>query len=425
MKFVFKTIILGALAISAFSCKDKEIDKPDNLNPVKVTIEDILTGKFNDQTVMIDSVYFDHIAGTKFNGTTSNGSGSRIIRDCESNSLIVFTYASDDWSYENVPSGPNSMGPIYGVISEFNGVYQLLMRSIDDVKEMTKTRCPEKLDVITISEFLAGDYTDKLVKILDVEFDVNAANYGNGKFNGTTSNANGSKTLKDCFGNSTIVFTRTSDAWTNEPLPLGNGPIIAVGGIFNTTKQLLMRSLNDVAGMINANCGGGGGGGGTVYLSKDFEDASATSGGWVNKNVIASINWATGTTGVSSSGGTTYGRITNYSGSNTACETWLISPAVNLTSATAPKLSFINAYNFAGPALEVYVSTNYDGSSAPSTATWTQLTFTLSAGGWAWANSGNIDFSSYKTANTRVAFVYKGTDSNGSTWEIDNIKIQE
>jgi hypothetical protein len=430
MKSVFKSIILGALAISAFSCKDKEIDKPDSLIPVKVTIEDILTGKFNDQTVMIDSVYFDHIAGTKFNGTTSNGSGSRIIRDCESNSLIVFTYASDDWSYENVPSGPNSMGPIYGVISEFNGVFQLLMRSIDDVKEMTKPKCPEKLDVITIAEFLANDYTGKLVKILDVEFDVNATNYGNGKFNGTTSNANGSKTVKDCFGNSTIVFTFTSDAWSNEPLPLGNGPIIAVGGLFNTTKQLLIRSLNDVAGMINANCSGGGGGGGgcTDYFCDDFEGGTITANNaWVIKEVAnpgGLQSWVYGTINGN------YARATNWNGSiNQTADWWLISPAINLSGATAPKLNFDMVKRYVGDNIEVKISTNYDGTSAPSTATWTDITslFTLDSntGSWDFTNSGNGDITAYKAASVRIAFRYIGGTTNGSTWQIDNVVISE
>jgi hypothetical protein len=424
MKFVFKSIILGALAISAFSCKDKEIEKPDNLNPVKVTIEDILTGKFNDQTVMIDSVYFDHIAGTKFNNSGSNSCTSgacKTLRDCNSNALNLHTSTSDDWAYEQLPT---KMGVIYGVVSDFNGI-QLKLRSIDDVKEMTKTKCPEKFELITISEFLAGDYTDKLVKILDVEFDVNAANYGNGKFNGTTSNANGSKTLKDCFGNSTIVFTSTSSAWTNEPLPLGNGPIIAVGGIFNTTKQLLMRSLNDAAGMINANCTGGGGGGGTCtdYFCDDFEGGSLTgNNAWTVVNVIGSFPWAH-----KSNNGNYFAEANGYSGSAQNAETWIISPAINTSTATNPVLTFDNAKNFNGPDMQVYISTTYNGSGTINLADWTEITtFTKSAGSNAWAASGNIDLNSFKNTNMRVAFRYTSTTGTNTAalWRVDNVLVK-
>ena len=140
--------------------------------------------------------------------------------------------------------------------------------------------------------------------------------------------------------------------------------------------------------------------------------------------VTGGVNWTTNTMGAVF--GSAYGQITNWTGSaNTACESWLISPAMNLTGASAPVFSFQNAYNYAGNPLTVWVSTNYDGVSAPSTATWTQLTVTLSTGAWAWVNSGNINLTPYISGSTYVAFKYVGTASNGSTWEIDDILIQE
>ena len=93
-------------------------------------------------------------------------------------------------------------------------------------------------------------------------------------------------------------------------------------------------------------------------------------------------------------------------------------------------LSFQTSPRYAGPALEVYVSTNYS-SGAPSTATWTQLTgFNLpvwtsgSYTSWSLGNSGGIDISSFTgNSNVRVAFKYRSTTSSAAAWEVDNVKI--
>jgi len=81
----------------------------------------------------------------------------------------------------------------------------------------------------------------------------------------------------------------------------------------------------------------------------------------------------------------------------------------------------VSAYNYTGLPLQVYVSTNYN-SGAPATATWTQLSPTLSPGSFAWTSSGLMSLTPYKSTNTRVAFKYSTTGS-GSTWEIDDIAV--
>ena len=75
--------------------------------------------------------------------------------------------------------------------------------------------------------------------------------------------------------------------------------------------------------------------------------------------------------------------------------------------------------------LELKISTNYDGTSSPSTATWTDITFDYYTGSsyWQWTNSGDIDLSTYKTSNVHIAFIYKADATNDATWEIDDITI--
>lgn len=166
------------------------------------------------------------------------------------------------------------------------------------------------------------------------------------------------------------------------------------------------------------------------YLSKDFDDSDPLSGGWTVQEptpaTTTSLTWTTSTAGGATS---PYGMIKNYNGTdNEPLESWLISPSTDLSGSTTPTLSFINAYNYTGDALELKISTDYDGSSDPTAqGNWTSLTgsATWSSGGFAWSNSGNIDLSSYMVSGVYIAFVYTGSGTDGSTWEIDDILINE
>jgi hypothetical protein len=161
---------------------------------------------------------------------------------------------------------------------------------------------------------------------------------------------------------------------------------------------------------------------GTVYLKKDFNDNNISSGGWNQYKVTGDVLWSTSSAGGANS---PYTKISNYiSGGNQSCETWLISPPIDLSDALQPVLSFRNAYNYSGPELELYISTNYT-SGAPSSASWTKLNFNLSSGNWVFVDSGDVDLSTYKTNSTRFAFKYRGSDDSGSTWEVDDVLLRE
>ena len=74
--------------------------------------------------------------------------------------------------------------------------------------------------------------------------------------------------------------------------------------------------------------------------------------------------------------------------------------------------------------MEVYITENYTNN--PSTTTWTKLNATLdtNSGAFGFANSGNIDLSSYSGKKVRLAYKYTSTNSAASTWEVDNVKIK-
>ena len=432
--FKLSNAVILAVVIMAVKCGEKEIPRPDSLDPITVTMEQALNSDtVLDITVRIDSVFFVDPPGTQFNNTGSNAGGTRVIKNCDGLSLDVFTSTDREFAYQEIATG---LGPIYGIISEYQGNRQLLLRSIEDVAEMTGEKCAEKVEVITVEEFNSLKYEGQLVKIENVQFVLDDSNYGNGLFNGTTSNANGSKTFTDCDGNTAIVFTSTASTLTNVEVPTKKGYLIGEASSFNSTAQLLLRSEEDFASMTEERCTVEGGGGGAnepcgvvptvTFVSKDFDDLSITSGGWTTQVVVGTTNWQT-----DEFSGDKFAKITNYaSGANTAAEAWLISPAVDLSTAQTPLISFTNLANFNGDPLQLLISTDYSGTGDPNNATWidltSQATWDTDLGSWGdFLCSTDVDISSYKSDSTYVAFKYTGTNSNGSTWEIDDILIKE
>ena len=163
------------------------------------------------------------------------------------------------------------------------------------------------------------------------------------------------------------------------------------------------------------------------YLDKDFNDLNLNSGGWTTQIIIDTTNWF-----VDSFSGDDFVKVTNYSNSqNVPSNTWLISPAVDLSSASQPMLSFETIMKWPGSALVLHISTDYDGTSNPTQqGTWTDITalatWDVDNTTWgSWTPSGDVDLTSYISSTTYIAYEYLGSANSGSTWEIDNIKITE
>ncbi len=165
-----------------------------------------------------------------------------------------------------------------------------------------------------------------------------------------------------------------------------------------------------------------------TYIQKDFEDSSLTSGGWTTQIVVDSVNWK-----IDVFSGNKYAKVSNYYAGtgNVPAETWYISPAIDLSAATSPKLYFDNQMKYAGDSLTLLVSTDYDGTSNPTMqGTWVNLTaqatWDVNSASWGgWTNSGPVDLSAYLSPTVYIAFKYIGTATNGSTWEIDNILVSD
>lgn len=271
-------------------------------------------------------------------------------------------------------------------------------------------------EVMTIAQITSPTTTaqSKLVRIDNVQFIPGVSSFTT--FADALGKNDVNQGIKSCSTPTLTVRTSGYSNFAGAALPTGNGSIIGIVSQYGTTMQLSIRNYNEV-NMTGALCGSTLAPG--TYMNKDFEDLSITSGGWTQQNVIGSINWT-----ASTFSGQNFAKCTNFSGSNVACETWLISPPVSIATSTNPNLYFQSACNYTGAQMEVWVSTNYT-SGAPSTATWTQLSPTLSPGSWTFVSSGTVSLASYKSATTRVAFKYIGSNTDGKTWEVDDVIIKE
>lgn len=290
----------------------------------------------------------------------------------------------------------------------------LVIDSVDTDKNVIKvaTNRPIRTKKITLDQI--SDSLESFIVVIDsVQFNFNDA----GKTFADAVNKSSKNTIiEDCSGNSMLLRNSGYANFASSLTPTGKGTLTAIVGEYSGTMQLYIRDINDLS-FEGPRCPGTQ----NIKLLKDFEDNSLTSGGWITKKVVGTTSWT-----ASTFNNDYFAKISNYSGVNTQAETWLISPAVDLTGSTAPIFSFENTCNYSGPDLEVFISTNYDGSSMPATATWTALNPILSSGSWAWVSSGNISLSPYVGSSAvYVAFKYTGTSSTGKTWEIDDIKISE
>lgn len=261
--------------------------------------------------------------------------------------------------------------------------------------------------VVTISELMADieGFQGKLIQLDSVYFSENGQGltYADG-----LNKEDISRFLEDFSSNQIEVRTSGYANFANDTLPGGSGTFIGISAQYNDNLQLLIRKPSE----LNMT--------GIAPIIKNFEDQNITSGGWLTQNVVGNINWTIANIGSNS---TYYAMISNYSGTNTACETWLVSRAFDLSSSTNPILSFQSAWKYTGTALKLMITTNYTND--VTTTTWTDISSsaTWSTGNFIWLSSGNINLNAYTQPNVRFAFKYVGTSTNGSTWEIDDIKI--
>lgn len=409
MKIVQKYIAVILLASAGITACKKEKDTPPLNNIGSVFTIDSLRHMYQGTAITFTEDYnvygvvtADEADGNLYkNLYVQNGSAGINLRLTTSSRLYIG---------DSVRIGLKGT-----ILSMYNGMLQL--DQVDPAKNIVKQASgvvvqPLDVNLADINSSLQA----RLIRINDVEFLTEELSQ---TYADAVNQLSQNRHLTDCSGSTILVRTSGFANYASQKLVHGHGSLVAVVGQFNSDIQIYIRKYSEIS-MSGTRCTGE-----PPITFKNFEDNSITSGGWSIYNVSGTIDWATNGAG-SGHSGSYYGQCSNYvGGSNQACDTWFISPSFSLASAVNPALSFINACNYSGPAMEVKVSSNYT-SGDPNAATWTTLTPVLSGGSWSWVNSGNLSLSSLAgQSNVHIAFRYTGTSSSGKTWEIDDVTVAE
>ena len=123
-------------------------------------------------------------------------------------------------------------------------------------------------------------------------------------------------------------------------------------------------------------------------------------------------------------------KMTGYEGGNyNANEDWLISSPVAITGVTEAKMVMVyigRYFNNINEEVTIWASTDYTWETAPSTATWAQVSATLTEGSnWSDFITTEIDVTDYVGQTVTFAVKYISTDTKAGTMEIQSITIQE
>lgn len=215
------------------------------------------------------------------------------------------------------------------------------------------------------------------------------------------------------------IFEKGTNVSFNAKLSINNGkPVVTVGNatINNWTEK--------PGGDINVDFDGGTQPGGETVV---FEESFATSQGNFeidNKQLPEGGTFVWKHDAGTPEGGSPYYYMKASAFINKAAkasESWLISPEVDLSTATNATLTFMHIINHAGD-MQTQQTLWVTETSAEN---WQQVTIPNYPAGnnWTEVSSGNIDLSTYAGKKIKFAFKYVSTTEAAATWEIYDVKV--
>lgn len=277
------------------------------------------------------------------------------------------------------------------------------------------------VESLSIEQALLDSKLNTLIELNDVEFTESAI----GRHYFEESNNVGGSTnwnLRDKTGNQIIFRTSSFAKFADHFVPEGSGKVRGVLTKFGTDYQLMIRSEEDVVMTGKRN---------VPFFAEDFQSVKNNVNfalpGWSNIVEKATKLWKSMV--YAGNGYAEFNTTSTTAAENVA---WLVSPKINITNYKNAVLSFRSAQHdlkLDSPlnTLEVYVSTNFDGSNVTK-AKWTKLDAkipSLSTPSRAFISSGGIDLSSY-SGNINIAFKYVGSGKDktlNGAFMVDDIKI--
>ena len=157
-----------------------------------------------------------------------------------------------------------------------------------------------------------------------------------------------------------------------------------------------------------------------------FAETFATSlGAFTTQETVSNYAWK-----FEEYNGKGYAKVSGYAnGASQEAESWLVSPAINLSGVNAAYIAFDYVINKGDVSLaaanhKVMVTDNYTGDVASTD--WIQVPFgAYNDNTWNFKSTGNIALPEaiMNKENVVIAFNYNSTAANSSTWEMNNLVV--
>jgi len=246
-----------------------------------------------------------------------------------------------------------------------------------------------------------------------------------------------SRNLTDCIGTTGVVmYTSGYSNFAGFPVPTGKGTLkgifVPYGSGTKSTAEIEVRDTSDVQ-LYGARCGAAIG---TTIFSETFPNITTapittvgTDNIWQNIAELGGfsfVGYVTGTPHMASISGFVAG-----GGGPTIIKSWMITRKISIPATTNTAiLNFVSADGYyAGATFQALVSTDYNGSSTPSTSNWTVLPATISSGHAKFTKaiaSGDVDLSAYIGKEIYLAWRYSTTDISqvGTGYEFGSVQLK-
>ncbi len=245
------------------------------------------------------------------------------------------------------------------------------------------------------------------------------------------------RTLEDCHGNTIILRTSGYANFASEPVPEGNGTLIAVVTEHRGDMQLYIRHFHEV-NLDGDRCDPDDDDDdgdddndhedAVTSIDEDFQGYGdhdvIDSNGWTAIAEVGERNWICRTFDNNH-----FAQATAFNSNDDNNIMWMITPPVDLDASNEPVLEFLSAQAFyTHDGFSVYIATDFDGSDV-NNASWEALPATLAGSGdpdYEWIESGLIDLSPYQGI-VHIAWRYEGSDPDGETgtFRVDNVKLYD
>lgn len=443
MKRISNLWLIPALLMLAITgCVKDDFDEPDNLGCVdanlqrNITIAD-LKALYNGVAMEIDQDLT--IEGVVISSDKEGNFYKELIIQDETAGILILIDQTN--TYTNFPAGRKVYLKLQGMyMDDYAGLIQL-GASVDaetgDLQRIPqslvtefifKGACNQSVDTLelTPSQLDPDQHQSMLIKLQGMKMDNNDAGVNFADPNGTSST---NRTMNGCNGGSLILRTSDFAGFAGENTPTGSFDVVGVYSVFNSDNQF---KINDLMA-INESAGGcpciettGAVNGTTSFelddvqiiddqqqyvVDEDFEsvndNATVALTGWQNISESGTQKWKGDVYQ-----NNTFALVSAFSTGQTDVRTWLITPQVPANSNATMTFRTKDRFDD-GAALEVLISTDYDGGSNPENFTWTKICPEIaggSSGFGVYVPSGLVDLSTYTDA-FYVAFRYKGGDN--------------